>query len=116
MTSGPSPDRAGLGVWIALTLDEIGAERDAQLRLRDAAWREGYRLGREHGWKRGFEAAARDLEAAWHETARRVARGDPRPHAELERVRWTVHGEQRTRETFSLPHPADRRPGAEAAS
>jgi hypothetical protein len=94
-----------LGGWLALS-----AERDLQLRLRLGYWREGYRLGEEAGYRRGYDQAAADLEAAWHAMARRVARGDPRSFAELERARWTVHGEQRTRETYGLPHPADRRP------
>jgi hypothetical protein len=88
----------------------LSRERDLQLRLRLASWREGWRLGDEAGYRRGYEQAAADLEAAWHAMASRVARGDPRSHAELERERWKVHGEARTRETFGLPHPADRRP------
>ena len=38
--------------------------------------------------------------------ARPVARGGP-AYAEIERKRWTVRGEQRTRETFGQPHPGD---------
>jgi hypothetical protein len=93
--------------WLALS-----AERDLQLALRLASWREGYRLGREDGWRAGYETARAELDAAWHAVAARVARGASDPtYAELERRRWTVHGEPRTRETFGLPHPADRRPG-----
>jgi hypothetical protein len=88
----------------------LSDERDAQLALRHADRREGYRLGDEAGYRRGYEQAAADLEAGWHEMASRVARGDSRSHAELEAERWKVHGEPRTRDTYGLPHPADRCP------
>jgi hypothetical protein len=102
--------RAG---WLALS-----AERDAQLALRHAYWREGYALGyaagyAAGGYAAGYEAGRRDeageRDRAWHAIAGPIARGGP-AFAELERRRWTVYGEQRTRETFGLPHPADRRP------
>jgi hypothetical protein len=104
--------------WLALS-----AERDAQLSLRHTYWREGYALGyaagsAAGGYAAGYDAGrrdeARDLEAAYHAMAAPVARGGP-TFAELQRRRYTVHGEQRTRETFGLPHPADR-PGGAAAS
>jgi hypothetical protein len=91
----------------------LSHERDLHLARRHAWWREGYRLGAEDGYRQGYERACADMEAAWREAARPVARGGA-SHAELERRRWTVFGEQRTRETFGLPHPADRRPGREA--
>jgi hypothetical protein len=85
--------------WVALS-----DERDLALRLRLAAWRNGYRLGREHGWKQGYEAACADQEAAWHEVAGRVARGANQPtFAELERRRWGPGG----REHFADPRPGD---------
>jgi hypothetical protein len=87
----------------------LSDERDTQLRLRHGYWAEGWRGGYDYGWKQGYEQACADLEALWHEVAAKVARGGP-SHAELERRRWTVHGEQRTRDTYGQPHPADRRP------
>jgi hypothetical protein len=93
------------GEWLT-----VSDERDLQLRLRLGACREAYRLGDEHGYWRGYEQAHADLEAGWREMASRVARGDSRSHAELEAERWKVHGEPRTRDTYGLPHPADRRP------
>jgi hypothetical protein len=92
--------------WLALS-----AERDLHLALRHAYWREGYALGREHGWKQGYDAACADQKAAYHAMAWRVAHGDPRSHAELERERWGPGG----RENFGDPRPGDRRPGKEAA-
>jgi len=103
----PGAHRAGL---LALS-----AERDLWLRRLLAAERAAYRRGAEHGWKQGYEQACADQQAAWHAVAWRVARGDPRSHAQLEAERWKVHGEPRTRETFGRPHPADRRPRTEAA-
>jgi hypothetical protein len=88
----------------------LSRERDVWLRRLRAAGKAAFWRGVEHGWKQGYEQAAADLEAAWHAMASRVARGDPRSHAELERERWKVHGEARTRETYGQPHPADRRP------
>ena len=76
----------------------LSGERDAQLELRHRAFREGYAMGRED------EAAERD--AGWNRIARPVARGG-QAHAELERIRWTVRGEVRTREDFGRPHPDD---------
>lgn len=66
------------------------------------SWQDGYRVGE----SAGREAEAREREAAWARITRPIASGPA--HAELERRRWTVHGEQRTRETFGQPHPLDR--------
>jgi hypothetical protein len=90
-----------------------GGDRAALLAL-SREWAEGYRLGYEHGYRDGWQASERDLAASYHAMAGPVARGGP-SHAELERRRWTVHGEQRARETFGLPHPADR-PGRRTTS
>jgi hypothetical protein len=97
----------------AAELLALSHERDLHLARRHAWWREGYRRGAEHGYRQGYERARSDMEAAWREAARPVARGGP-SYAELERRRWRLYGEQRTRETFGRPHPADRRPGREA--
>jgi hypothetical protein len=102
--TGPGPEPMSVAGWLSLS-----AERDRQLRLRHGYWREGHRHGYERGWRAGYEAARREQEAAWRPLAARVARGASDPtFAELERRRWAVHGEQRTRETFGRPHPADR--------
>jgi len=46
------------------------------------------------------------MAAHWHAVAEPVARGGP-SYAEVERRRWQVRGEERTRQTFGQPHPAD---------
>jgi hypothetical protein len=89
-------DRAG---WLALS-----DERDLALRLRHGYWREGYRLGREHGWRDGYEQARAEQEAAWQEVAAKIARSASAPSfAELERRRWGPGG----REHFGDPRPGD---------
>ena len=97
------------------TLLALSDERDtwqrAALQREREAFRRGLDEGTGEGWRLGYEAARAEQEAFWHEAASRVARGANDPTcAELERRRWTVHGEQRTRATFGRPHPADRRP------
>jgi hypothetical protein len=80
---------------------ELSAERDKWLA----------RLGAEYliGWKLGYAAgsAAERLEAdqAWSALPRR--RLPYAPLADVEAKRWELRGEQRTRETFGQPHPAD---------
>lgn len=68
---------------------ELSDERDLQLRLRLAAWSEGYRLGREHGIEEGRQAEADERDRAWQSIARPVARGAP-SYAELEHRRRGV--------------------------
>ena len=92
----PRADRAALLA--------VSRERDLQLRLRLAAWREGYRAGWEHGWRAGYEAADCDQAASWAEVAKPKARSSGR---DLERRRWAVRGEPRTRAEFGQPDPAD---------
>lgn len=82
---------------------------DLQLRLRLAAWSEGWRSGHAAGYLDGRRDAHREL-ADWHAIADPAATGGP-SHAELERRRWRLRGEQRTCETFGEPHPGDY-PGA----
>jgi hypothetical protein len=73
-------------------------ERDAQLELRHRAYAEGYGAGR--------QAEGSERDALWNRIARQ-AHAHGTPYAEIERRRWVVRGEQRTRGTFSQPHPGD---------
>lgn len=77
-------------------------ERDLwQRRLLDAqraAYRAGYNDGRAD--------EQRDADRRWVATPPLTVRDDL-TRDELEARRWTLRGEQRTRETFGLPHPAD---------
>jgi hypothetical protein len=81
-------------------------ERDVQLELRHRAYAEGWEAGHVAGTEAGRQAEAAERDKAWNRIARPIARGG-RSHAELERNRWTVRGETRTRETFGQPHPDD---------
>jgi len=96
------------GQDVAELLDRSG-ERDRFLGRIIQAWRDGYRRGHaegyQAGYRRGREDQAAELDKAWNRIAQPAARG--RPYAELERKRWTVRGDPRTRKTFSQPHPDD---------
>lgn len=92
----------------------LSDERDIQLELRHRAWREGWHAGYADGYGAGHQDEAADRDREWNRIARPVARGGP-AHADLERKRWTVRGEQRTRETFGQPHPDDYPGGPVAA-
>ena len=80
----------------------LSDERDLARRLRHGFWAEGYRAGRERGWREGYEQARAEQEADWHEIASPVARGGP-SHAELERRRYGPGG----RKHFADPRPGD---------
>jgi hypothetical protein len=101
-----TPDQVSPGVTCgALTRSDVLAlsgEREMWLRRMLAAERAAYERGRADGWRDGFEAAYREIEAAWHAVADPVARGGP-SHAELERRRWGPGG----REHFGDPRPDD---------
>ena len=71
-----------------------------------AAGRDSYRRGLADGIILGRRLEGAERDAAWNAIARPVARGGL-AYAELERKRWAVRGEPRTRETFGLPHPDD---------
>ena len=75
---------------------------DATLRLRLAAWREGYSAGYERGVRDGRAQAEADDEAWWRELARQVAHGGP-SYAELERRRYGPGG----RLSWIRPRPGD---------
>jgi len=70
------------------------------------------RAGFARGHAVGYSARAAELELDWQAIARPAANGGP-SWAELERKRWTLRGEPRTRATFGLPHPDDF-PGVDA--
>lgn len=92
---------------IASLLD-LSDERDRQLKLRRAAFREG--------WRAAEAAHADDYSRGYHDGVLR------RKHAEHEAVealrlylrRWELRGGRRTRATFAEPHPDDFTGGAEA--
>jgi len=67
----------------------------------------------ERGWRDGYERRAAELERDWRDVAGPVAAGGP-SFAELERRRWELRGEARTRETFGGAHAGDY-PGQGAA-
>jgi hypothetical protein len=79
---------------------------DASLALRLAAYREGFQLGREHGYWAGYAAAHAELEASYHQLARHVIRGEA--FAALERRR-RLGG----RAHFSDPGPGGQRVAAQ---
>jgi hypothetical protein len=80
----------------------LSDERDVQLALRLAAWRDGYRAGHAAGYDRGFERGARLLEAEWPVAVASVTACGP-SLAELERLRWGPDG----RGHFGDPRPGD---------
>jgi hypothetical protein len=78
--------------------DERAQWQKYALDLARDAYRDGYRDGRAD--------EARDADRAWAAQPRqRVRDGDAL--ADVEARRWKLRGEQRTRETFGQPHPAD---------
>ncbi|MGO9298413.1 MAG: hypothetical protein ACLP52_31825 [Streptosporangiaceae bacterium] len=92
--------------------DEVlarSAERDQFLERIQAAWSEGWLAGHEIGWRGGYGEAQKEMETRWSSfaapMARQLARAPSFP--ELERRRWMLRGEPRTRETFGQPHSAD---------
>jgi hypothetical protein len=84
----------------------LSDERDVQLELRNRAYRDGWEAGHVAGVDDGRQAEASERDREWRAIARPIARGG-QAHADLERIRWTVRGEVRTRETFGQPHPGD---------
>ncbi len=85
---------------------ERSDERDLYETRIERAHRDGWRAGWAEGYDMGRRDEGAERDQAWNEIARPVTRGGP-THDELERKRWTVRGEPRTRETFGLPHPDD---------
>jgi hypothetical protein len=103
---------------IAVAVGELLAYSDAldaALAEAHAAEVRGYRRGAADGYALGvadrLEAAAADQREIAAIARHIAARPDA---AEMERRRWTVRGEPRTRATFAGPHHEDRGPfGAE---
>lgn len=95
----PEKAAAARAVLLALIPDHAADLSRARQDCREAA-RDAYR----RGYTAGYERGARVIGAQWPRIA---AAADGLSHAELERRRWTLRGEQRTRETFGDPHPAD---------
>ena len=74
---------------------------DALLRLRLAAYREGFAAGEAahaDDFERGFTEGVMALKHTQHDAARLV---------QVESQRWQVRGERRARQTFGRPHPGD---------
>ena len=69
------------------------------------AEREAFQRGRAVGRGEDYTAACDDIDRAWNDIARSVARGGP-DHAELELERWGPDG----REHFGDPRPEDLEP------
>jgi hypothetical protein len=76
----------------------------AEIRYRLQLAREAYQAGMEAGLARVIGAD----EEAWRAAPGRIRVTPAGPvRAEVEARRWAVRGDQRTRETFGLPHPDD---------
>jgi hypothetical protein len=84
----------------------LSGERDRWAERLGEEFRAGFALGRALGVEEGRRAEARERDSAWNAIARPVARGGV-THAEIERVRWAVRGEPRTRAEYGLPHKDD---------
>jgi hypothetical protein len=62
------------------------------------------RISFELGVREGRRREAAERDAAWAAIARPVSRIQP---GDVDRKRWALRGEARTRATFSQPHPSD---------
>ncbi|HEY7325288.1 MAG TPA: hypothetical protein VH520_10730 [Streptosporangiaceae bacterium] len=71
---------------------------DGQLRLRLAAYREGFEHGREAGYDQGYDDGIAERKRVQQDLVEAL-----RVHGR----RWVLRGEPRARETFSQPHPDD---------
>ncbi len=95
------------GAAIAEFLSESD-RRDHELEWRKQAWSEGWAAGHEVGYEAGCRDALAQEAAQRREAAGLIALATAGPsHDELERKRWILRGQQRTRATFGLPHPDD---------
>ena len=95
----------GIAGQMAAELLDRSDERDLYMRRIEQAWRDGWQRGDEDGYARGRQDEAADRGRAWNKIARAAVKGPT--HAELERRRWMVRGEPRTRADFADPHPGD---------
>jgi hypothetical protein len=80
----------------------VSDERDIWLLRLRASWQAAYALGWQHGHAAGRREAEAEQAASWREVAVPIARG-----GEVQRRRWAVRAEARTRETFGQPAPGD---------
>lgn len=97
-------------------------DRSRQLGERLAAWREGYAAGFAAGTEVGRGAEAHERDQLWSEFSKPISRRGPAgpgvdekislAYDHVERRRWNLRGEPRTRETFGQPHPGDYQGGA----
>jgi hypothetical protein len=71
---------------------DLSDERGRWLRRELAAERRGYDRGHRDGFCGGYERAAADLEASWHEFARPISRGDFGDQDVARRVRIAERG------------------------
>jgi hypothetical protein len=76
--------------------------RSSALGQRLAAWAEGYERGFDAGSEVGYGAAAHQEAQQRRETAGLVAE-----ITGIQRARWSLRGQHRTRQTFAAPHPDD---------
>src|SRR5205823_4471044 len=75
---------------------------DLSLKLRLAAWRDGFAHGYERGVDDGRRQAEAEGERAWYQATHPIAIGGI-PHGELERRRWGPGGRARAGD----PRPGD---------
>lgn len=99
--SSLSASGGGNGEHSTKALLELSDERDASLRRRLAAFREGYHAAE--------LAHAADYSIGYVDglLRRKHLEHDAVDAAKLYARRWELRGEPRTRETFSQPHPDD---------
>jgi hypothetical protein len=88
----------GHGADVVALSDERDLWQRRLLEAQRAAYRAGYADGRAD--------AQRDADRAWAARPPLIVRDDLTCE-EIEARRWELRGEQRTRETFGRPHPAD---------
>jgi flagellar biosynthesis/type III secretory pathway protein FliH len=82
--------------------------RDAELAGRQAARADSYRVGYAEGEQAGRRAALESIAESQRQIHAELAGLPSRPaYAALERVRWELRGEVRTRTSFAGPHPGD---------
>lgn len=100
------------GLRTSMTPESVMAlsdERDHWLERLTREHRAGYDMGLETGRRQGYERAMREMELAWRPVSERYSRpGDS--YAQVEKRRWKLWGQERTRDTFGQPHPDDRIP------
>lgn len=102
--TGSAARAGGLGAVAELLAAQADPVTEIELRCQQV--REAYEAGRAGGWREGYEHGARLLDTEWPAVIAPMLSGRP-DHRELERRRWALRGEQRTRETFGDPHPDD---------